>query len=135
MPDGGAYLSEITPCRVGRQGPDQSDHATDVLEAHARLIVDAMGSDHARFTTGDGIDYAQGQLGLDAIRQLIAPHAWRLPFERAWRDHRPWPAGHDPGIRGICRAARGCPSRRSSRQLASPTGTPALATTWVTGTA
>jgi len=23
------------------------------------------------------------------IHQLIAPHAWRLPFERAWRDPNP----------------------------------------------
>ena len=26
-----------------------------------------------------------GQRGPNAIHQLIAPNAWRLPFERAWR--------------------------------------------------
>jgi signal transduction histidine kinase len=30
--------------------------------------------------------YPPGSWGPNAIHQLIAPHAWRLPFERAWRD-------------------------------------------------
>ena len=30
--------------------------------------------------------YAPGSWGPNAIHQLIAPHAWRLPFERSWRD-------------------------------------------------
>jgi glucose-6-phosphate 1-dehydrogenase len=30
--------------------------------------------------------YAPGSWGPNAIHQLIAPHSWRLPFERAWRD-------------------------------------------------
>ena len=30
--------------------------------------------------------YAPGSWGPNAIHQLIAPYAWRLPFERAWRD-------------------------------------------------
>ena len=30
--------------------------------------------------------YAPGTWGPQAIYQLIAPHAWRLPFERAWRE-------------------------------------------------
>ena len=30
--------------------------------------------------------YAPGSWGPNAIHQLVAPHAWRLPFERAWRD-------------------------------------------------
>ena len=30
--------------------------------------------------------YAPGSWGPQAIYQLIAPHAWRLPFERAWRE-------------------------------------------------
>jgi glucose-6-phosphate 1-dehydrogenase len=30
--------------------------------------------------------YDQGGWGPKSIHQLIAPHAWRLPFERAWRD-------------------------------------------------
>ena len=29
--------------------------------------------------------YAPGSWGPNSIHQLIAPHAWRLPFERAWR--------------------------------------------------
>ena len=32
--------------------------------------------------------YAPGSWGPNAIHQLIAPHAWRLPFERVWRDKR-----------------------------------------------
>jgi len=75
----------------------------DVLEAYERLILDAMRGDHTLFTTAEGIErlwevstplleapppvrtYAQGSWGPNAIHQLIAPHAWRLPFERAWR--------------------------------------------------
>ncbi len=30
--------------------------------------------------------YDQGGWGPKSIHQLIAPHAWRLPFERAWRN-------------------------------------------------
>jgi glucose-6-phosphate 1-dehydrogenase len=29
--------------------------------------------------------YAQGSWGPNQIHQLIAPFAWRLPFERQWR--------------------------------------------------
>jgi glucose-6-phosphate 1-dehydrogenase len=76
----------------------------DVLEAYERLILDAMRGDHTLFTSADGIErlwevsaqllqspppvrpYAPGSWGPNAIHQLIAPHAWRLPFERAWRD-------------------------------------------------
>ena len=76
----------------------------DVLEAYERLILDAMRGDHTLFTTAEGIErlwevsmpllesppavrpYAAGSWGPNAIHQLIAPHAWRLPFERAWRD-------------------------------------------------
>jgi glucose-6-phosphate 1-dehydrogenase len=75
----------------------------DVLEAYERLILDAMRGDHMLFTTAEGIErlwevsapllaapppvrsYAPGSWGPNAIHQLIAPHAWRLPFERAWR--------------------------------------------------
>ena len=74
-----------------------------VLEAYERLIHDAMRGDHTLFTTADGIEqlwdvshqlindpppvrgYAPGSWGPNAIHQLIAPHAWRLPFERSWR--------------------------------------------------
>ena len=76
----------------------------DVLEAYERLILDAMRGDHTLFTTAEGIErlwevstpllesapavrpYAPGSWGPNAIHQLIAPHAWRLPFERVWRD-------------------------------------------------
>ena len=75
-----------------------------VLEAYERLIHDAMRGDHTLFTTAEGIEelwaksmpllehpapvrsYQPGSWGPNAIHQLIAPHAWRLPFERAWRD-------------------------------------------------
>jgi glucose-6-phosphate 1-dehydrogenase len=75
----------------------------DVLEAYERLIYDAMVGDHTLFTTAEGIErlwalstplladppparpYAPGSWGPNAIHQLIAPFAWRLPFERAWR--------------------------------------------------
>ena len=76
----------------------------DVLEAYERLILDAMRGDHTLFCTAEGIErlwevsqpllespppvkvYAPGSWGPQSIYQLIAPHAWRLPFERAWRD-------------------------------------------------
>ncbi len=76
----------------------------EVLEAYERLILDAMRGDHTLFTTAEGIErlweisvpllespppvkgYAPGSWGPNAIHQLVAPHAWRLPFERAWRD-------------------------------------------------
>jgi glucose-6-phosphate 1-dehydrogenase len=79
----------------------------DVLEAYERLILDAMRGDHTLFTTAEGIErlwevskplletpppvrlYAPGSWGPTAIHQLIAPRAWRLPFERAWRDPNP----------------------------------------------
>jgi glucose-6-phosphate 1-dehydrogenase len=75
----------------------------DVLEAYERLILDAMRGDHTLFTTAEGIErlwqvsaplleapppvrsYAPGSWGPTAIHQLIAPRAWRLPFERSWR--------------------------------------------------
>jgi glucose-6-phosphate 1-dehydrogenase len=78
--------------------------AGDVLEAYERLILDAMRGDHTLFTTADGIEqlwekstplleapppvrmYTPGTWGPNVIHSLIAPHAWRLPFERAWRD-------------------------------------------------
>ena len=78
--------------------------STGVLEAYERLILDAMKGDHTLFTSAAGIEtlwekstplltnpppvraYAPGSWGPNAIHQLIAPHAWRLPFERSWRD-------------------------------------------------
>jgi glucose-6-phosphate 1-dehydrogenase len=67
----------------------------DVLEA--RLILDARRGDHTLFTTAEGIErlwevsipllespppvrfYASW--GPKSIHQLVAPHAWQLPFE------------------------------------------------------
>ena len=75
----------------------------DVLEAYERLILDAMRGDRTLFTTAEGIErlwqassgllespppvrlYEPGSWGPKSVHQLIAPHAWRLPFERAWR--------------------------------------------------
>jgi glucose-6-phosphate 1-dehydrogenase len=80
----------------------------DVLEAYERLIHDAMSGETARCSrpprgsSGSGRSqcpcwrplleapaevqiYPSGSWGPEAMRQLIAPRAWRLPFERAWR--------------------------------------------------
>jgi glucose-6-phosphate 1-dehydrogenase len=79
----------------------------DVLEAYERLILDAMRGDHTLFTTAEGIErlwevstplleapppvrmYAPDSWGPKSIHQLVAPHSWRLPFERVWRDPNP----------------------------------------------
>ena len=79
----------------------------EVLEAYERLILDAMRGDHTLFTTAEGIErlwevstplldapppvrlYPPGSWGPKSIHQLVAPHAWRLPFERAWRGTNP----------------------------------------------
>jgi glucose-6-phosphate 1-dehydrogenase len=79
----------------------------DVLEAYERLILDAMRGDHTLFTTAEGIErlwqvsiplleapppvrlYEPGSWGPKSVHQLVAPHAWRLPFERAWRSPNP----------------------------------------------
>jgi glucose-6-phosphate 1-dehydrogenase len=79
-------------------------HIGEVLEAYERLILDAMRGDHTLFTTAEGIErlwevstallespppvrhYEPGSWGPNSIHQLVAPHAWRLPFERVWRD-------------------------------------------------
>ena len=83
---------------------DDTAQIGDVLEAYERLILDAMRGDHTLFTTAEGIErlwevsvpllespppvrtYSPASWGPNAIHQLIAPHAWRLPFERTWRD-------------------------------------------------
>lgn len=75
----------------------------EVLEAYERLILDAMRGDHTLFNTAEGIErlwkvsmplldapppvrlYEPGSWGPKSIHQLIAPQAWRLPFERVWR--------------------------------------------------
>jgi glucose-6-phosphate 1-dehydrogenase len=81
----------------------ETGRQADVLEAYERLIHDAMSGDHTLFTNSEGIErlwdlstpllespppvrsYAPGSWGPNAIHQLVAPHAWRLPFERPWR--------------------------------------------------
>jgi len=81
-----------------------TEMAGEVLEAYERLILDVMRDDRTLFTTAEGIErlwevstplleapppmrlYQAGSWGPNAIHQLIAPHAWRLPFERVWRD-------------------------------------------------
>jgi len=86
----------------------ESSYAGAGLEAYERLILDAMHGDHTLFTKAEGIEslwelsrpllatpppvriYQPGTWGPNAIHQLIAPHAWRLPFERGWR--RPDPS-------------------------------------------
>jgi glucose-6-phosphate 1-dehydrogenase len=94
--------------RLDKQSLQFAMHDTgllgDVLEAYERLILDAMRNDHTLFTTADGIErlwevsvplleapppvrlYPQDSWGPKSVHQLIAPNAWRLPFERAWRD-------------------------------------------------
>ena len=75
----------------------------EVLEAYERLILDAMRGDRTLFTSAEGIErlwqvsthlleapppvrlYPLDSWGPKSIHQLIAPHAWRLPFERSWR--------------------------------------------------
>jgi glucose-6-phosphate 1-dehydrogenase len=76
----------------------------DTLEAYERLMRDAMKGDHTLFTTAQGIErlweismpllndpphsrlYREKSWGPDGIQELIAPHRWRLPFERRWRE-------------------------------------------------
>jgi glucose-6-phosphate 1-dehydrogenase len=78
--------------------------AGSVLEAYERLIYDAARGDQTLFSSAEGIErlwevstplldnppivrpYRQGSWGPNQIHQLIAPYAWRLPFERVWRD-------------------------------------------------
>ncbi|MFC5178085.1 glucose-6-phosphate dehydrogenase [Nocardioides taihuensis] len=75
-----------------------------VLEAYERLIYDAARGDRTLFTSAQGIErlwevstpllentpvvrpYGVGTWGPNQVHQLIAPYAWRLPFERGWRD-------------------------------------------------
>jgi glucose-6-phosphate 1-dehydrogenase len=79
----------------------------DVLEAYERLIHDAMVGDHTLFNTAEGIErlweisepllqnpppvqsYPKGSWGPPAIKDLVAPRTWRLPFERRWRSAPP----------------------------------------------
>ncbi|MCL3819787.1 glucose-6-phosphate dehydrogenase [Aeromicrobium wangtongii] len=85
----------------------ETERAGEVLEAYERLIYDAMRGERTLFTTAEGIErlweisepllndtppvrpYTAGTWGPNAIHQLIAPRAWRLPFERSWRKPNP----------------------------------------------
>ncbi len=83
---------------------EESAWAGSVLEAYERLILDAVKGNHTLFTTAEGVErlweisepllenlppvrpYPDGSWGPNQIHQMIAPRAWRLPFERKWRD-------------------------------------------------
>jgi glucose-6-phosphate 1-dehydrogenase len=89
----------------------ETDWAGSVLEAYERLIYDAIRGDRTLFTTALGIErlwelsqplldnppvvrpYNPGSWGPNQIHQLVAPAAWRLPFERVWREAKTSP-GH-----------------------------------------
>ncbi len=82
---------------------DDTKWAGSVLEAYERLILEAVKGSSTLFTTARGVErlweisqplldnpppvrpYAQGSWGPNQIHQLVAPSAWRLPFERKWR--------------------------------------------------
>jgi glucose-6-phosphate 1-dehydrogenase len=82
---------------------EDTAHASDVLEAYERLILDAMRGDRTLYNTAEGIErlweisaplleepppshsYDLDSWGPNAVHPLIAPRAWRLPFERGWR--------------------------------------------------
>jgi glucose-6-phosphate 1-dehydrogenase len=82
---------------------EETGHAAAVLEAYERLILDAMRGDRTLYNTAEGIErlwevsaplledppparsYDLDSWGPNAVHPLIAPRAWRLPFERGWR--------------------------------------------------
>jgi glucose-6-phosphate 1-dehydrogenase len=82
----------------------ETDWAGSALEAYERLIYDVARGDRTLFTSAEGIErlwevsapllenapvvrpYRQGSWGPNQVHQLVAPFAWRLPFERVWRD-------------------------------------------------
>jgi glucose-6-phosphate 1-dehydrogenase len=84
---------------------DETDYRGETLEAYERLLRDAMAGDRTLFTTARDIErlwevssplledpppvkpYPQGSWGPAEIGALIAPHSWRLPFARRWREN------------------------------------------------
>jgi glucose-6-phosphate 1-dehydrogenase len=84
----------------------ETEDSEHVLEAYERLIHDSMSGDQTLFTNAEGIErlwevsqpllddppevqlYRVGSWGPPAMRELIAPRTWRLPFERGWRQKR-----------------------------------------------
>ena len=83
---------------------EETSYGGETVEAYERLIRDAMIGDRTLFTTAEGIErlwevsepllrdpppvkpYPQGSWGPSEIGALIAPHSWRLPFARRWRE-------------------------------------------------
>jgi glucose-6-phosphate 1-dehydrogenase len=90
---------------------DETGRRGDTLEAYERLIRDAMAGDHTLFTTAKDIErlwtvsaplleheapplpYPAGSWGPVEMDELIAPHEWRLPFARRWRETVPRTVG------------------------------------------
>src|SRR4051794_29577553 len=82
---------------------DETSSRGETLEAYERLLRDAMAGDRTLFTTARDIErlweisepllqdappvkpYPPGSWGPTEIGSLIAPHSWRLPFARRWR--------------------------------------------------
>ena len=76
----------------------------DEMGAYEELLYDAVQGNSGRFARQDYVEeawrivdpilenavpvyeYEPGSWGPKSVHQLVAPHAWRLPFERAWRD-------------------------------------------------
>jgi glucose-6-phosphate 1-dehydrogenase len=85
---------------------EETDYRDDTLEAYERLIRDAMAGDHTLFTSARDMErlwevsapllenppaakpYPPGSWGPAEIGALIAPHSWRLPFARRWREYQ-----------------------------------------------
>lgn len=81
----------------------ETGRESDVLEAYERLIHDAMIGDRTLFTSARDIErlwevaaplladpppvqpYPVASWGPDSMYEIVAPHRWRLPFEREWR--------------------------------------------------
>jgi glucose-6-phosphate 1-dehydrogenase len=92
---------------------EETGYRDETVEAYERLIRDAMIGDRTLFTTAEGIErlwavsepllrdpppvkpYPQGSWGPSEIGALIAPHSWRLPFARRWREA---PGGSGNGV-------------------------------------
>jgi glucose-6-phosphate 1-dehydrogenase len=90
---------------------DETGYRGEAVEAYERLIRDAMIGDRTLFTTARDIErlwevaepllrepppvkpYPPGSWGPTEIGALIAPHSWRLPFARRWRE----PVSHSDG--------------------------------------
>ena len=71
-------LSELAP-DIRVIGTSLEDMDDDAFREFARQAVEEFGQHPLTAEQWDTFDHA--------IHQLIAPHAWRLPFERAWRRH------------------------------------------------